>query len=160
MGNLWKFSKDPISRRDHHRWFWGIQISYLRYVNYLQPGLHREKYRTLAVKNFQIWSLTLDPIQSSTIWTYEPLPTYGHLLVESHHSNVRKTLLWLFATLLCWFRTTKYLLGKCYFFIALIKQAPIIHRILYSFCEICNITKRKSIRKACIEFYLSLRRSI
>ena len=56
---------------------------------------------TWAVKNFQIWSLTLDPIQSSTIWTYEPLPTYGHLLVESHHSNVRKTLLWLFATL-CW----------------------------------------------------------
>ena len=114
VGNLWKFSKDPISRRDHHHWFWGIQISYLRYVNYLQPGLHREKYRTLAVKNFQIWSLTLDPIQSSTIWTYEPLPTYGHLLVESHHSNVRKTLLWLFVTLLCWLRTTKCLLEKCY----------------------------------------------
>ena len=114
MGNLWKFSKDPISRRDHHHWFWGIQISYLRYVNYLQPGLHREKYRTLAVKNFQIWSLTLDPIQSSTIWTYEPLPTYRYLLVESHHSNVRKIMLWLFATLLCWFWTTKYLLGKCY----------------------------------------------
>ena len=72
--------------------------------------------RTWAVKHFQIWSLTLDPIQSNMIWTYEPLPTYGHLLVESHHSNVRKTLLWLFATLLCWFRTTKYLLGKCYFF--------------------------------------------
>ena len=95
-------------------WFWGIRISYLRYVNYLQSGLHQDKYRTLAVKNFQIWSLTLDPIQSSTIWTYEPLPTYGHLLVESHHSNVRKTLLWLFATLLCWFRTTKYLVRKCY----------------------------------------------
>ena len=116
--------------------------------------------RNWAVKHFQIWSLTLDPIQSSMIWIYVPLPTYGHFLAESHHSNVRKTLLWLFATLLCWFRTTKYLLGKCYFFIALIKQAPIIHRILYSFCEICNITKRKSIRKTCIEFYLFLRRSI
>ena len=69
MGNLWKLSKDPISRRGHHRWFWGIRISYLRYVNYLQPGLHPEKYRNLAVKNFQVWSLTLDPIQSSTIWT-------------------------------------------------------------------------------------------
>ena len=121
---------------------------------------HQDKYRTLAVKNFQIWSLTLDPIQSSTVWTYKPLLTYGHFFVETHHSNVRKTLLWLFATLLCWFRTTKYLLGKCYFFIALIKQAPIVHRILYSFCEICNITKRKSIRNACIEFYLSLGRSI
>ena len=116
---------------------------------------------TWAVKHFQIWSLTLDPIQSSTIWTYEPLPTYSHLLVESHHSNVRKILLWLFATLLCWFRTTKYLLGKCcLLFIALIKEAPIAHRIFYSFCEICNITKRKSIRKTCTEFYLSLRRSI
>ena len=53
----------------------------------------------------------------------------------------------------CWESAT-------YFFIALIKQALIIHRILYSFCEICNITKRKSIRMACIEFYLSLRSSI
>ena len=33
---------------------------------------------------------------------YEPLTTYGHLIAESHHSNVRKTLSWLFATLLCW----------------------------------------------------------
>ena len=49
----------------------------------------------------------------------------------------------------CWESAT-------YFFIALIKQALIVHRILYSFCEICNITKRKT----CIEFYLSLRRSI
>ena len=114
MDNLWKFSKDPISRRVHHRWFWGIRISYLRYVNYLQPGLHRNKYRNLAVKNFQIWSLTLDPIQSSAIWTYKLLHTYGHLLVQSHHSNVRKTLLWLFTTLLCWFPTNKYLLGQCY----------------------------------------------
>ena len=84
--------------------------------NYLQSGFHQDKYRTLAVKNFQIWGLTLDPIQSSTIWINEPLPTYGHLLVESHHSKVRKTLLLLFATLLCWFQTTKYLLAKCYFF--------------------------------------------
>ena len=51
----------------------------------------------------------------------------------------------------CWESAT-------YFFIALIKPVPIVHRILYSFCEICNITKR--VRKACIEFYLSLRRSI
>ena len=47
-----------------------------------------------------------------------------------------------------------------YFTIALIKQALIVRRILYSFCEICNITKCKSTRKTCIEFYLSLRRSI
>ena len=32
----------------------------------------------------------------------------------SHYSNVKKTLLWLFAALLCWFQTTKYLLVKCY----------------------------------------------
>ena len=114
MGNLWKFSKDLISREVHHGWLWRIWISYLRYVNYLQPGLHRDKYRNLAVENLQICRLILDLIQSSTIWTYEPLPTYGNLLVEYHHNNVRKSLLWLFATLLCWFRTTKYLLGKCY----------------------------------------------
>ena len=160
MGNLWKFSKDPISRRGHHCWFWGIRISYLRYVNYLQSGLHQDKYRTLAVKNFQIWSLTLEPIQSSAIWTYEPLPTYGHLLVESQHSNVRKTLLRLFTTLLCWFRTTKYLLRKCYFFYRSHQAGTYNHRILYSFCEICNITKRKSIRNTCFEFYLFLCRSI
>ena len=53
----------------------------------------------------------------------------------------------------CWESAT-------YFFIALIKQTLIVHWILYSFCEICNITKCKSIRKTCIEFYLSLRRSI
>ena len=114
MWVTYKFSKDLISRRVHHRWFWGIRISYLRHVNYLQLGLHRDKYRNLAVKNFQIWSLTLDPFQSSTIWTYKPLHTYGHLLVQSHQSNVRKTLLWLFMTLLCWLWTSKYLLGKCY----------------------------------------------
>ena len=44
--------------------------------------------------------------------------------------------------------------------IALIKQALRVHKILYSFCEICNITKRKGIRKTCIEFYLYLRGSI
>ena len=51
-----------------------------------------------------ISDLELDPWPNSKqyVWTYEPLPTYGHLLPESHHSNVRKTLLWLFATLLCW----------------------------------------------------------
>ena len=58
-------------------------------VNYLQPELHRDKNRTLAVKSFLFWSLTLDPIQSIKIWTYKPLPTYDHLLVENHHSNVR-----------------------------------------------------------------------
>ena len=31
----------------------------------------------------------------------------------------------------------------------------IFHRILYSFCRICNITMCKSIRKTCSEFYLS-----
>ena len=117
----------------------------------------------LAVKNFQIWNLTLDAIQSSKqhdmdIWTTTHLRSFT---IWKRHSNVRKTLSWLFATLLCWFRTTKYLLGKCYLhFIALIKPALIVHRILYSFCKICNITKGKSIRKTCIEFYLSLRRSI
>ena len=161
MGNLWKFSKNPISRRGHHRWFWGIQISYLRYVNYLQPGLHRDIYWTLAVKKFQIWGLTLDPVQSSTIRTYAPLHTSGHLLVESHHINVIKTLLWLLQcccvdfeeTNTCWESAT-------YFFIAHIKQALLFHRILYSFCEIWNINKGKSIRRTCIEFYLSLRTSI
>ena len=34
----------------------------------------------------------------------------------------------------CWESAT-------YFFIALIKIAVIIHRILYTFCKICNITK-------------------
>ena len=58
-------------------------------MNYLQPGLHRDKYRNLAAENFQIWRLILNLIQSSTIWTYEPLPTYGNLLVECHHSNVK-----------------------------------------------------------------------
>ena len=41
------------------------------------------------------------------------------------------------------------------FFIALIKQALIAHRILYGFYKICNIAKRKSIRKTFSEFYLS-----
>ena len=53
----------------------------------------------------------------------------------------------------CWKTAT-------YFFVVLIKQATIVHRILYSFCKICIITKSKSIRKTCIEFCLSLRRSI
>ena len=48
--------------------------------------------------------------------------------------------------------------SAAYFTIALIKQALIVHRILYSFCEICKITKWKSTRKGCIEFYLSIRR--
>ena len=39
-----------------------------------------------------------------------------------------------------------------YFFIPLIKQALVVQRILCSFYEICNITKRKSIRKTCMEF--------
>ena len=52
-----------------------------------------------------------------------------HLLVQSHHSNVRETLLWLFMTLLYWFRTNKHLLRKCYLpFIALIKQALIVQK--------------------------------
>ena len=78
MWVTYHFSKNPISRRVHDCWFWGIWISNLRYVNYLQHGLHRDNYRNLAAKSFQIWSLTLDPIQSSAIWTYEPLHTYGH----------------------------------------------------------------------------------
>ena len=114
MWVTYKFWKDPISRRVHHRWFWGIRISYLRYVNYLQPGYHRNKYQSLAVKNVQKWSLNFDLIQSSRVWTYQLLHAYGHLLVQSHHSNVRKTFLWLFTTLLHWFPTNKYLLGKWY----------------------------------------------
>ena len=46
----------------------------------------------------------------------------------------------------CWESAT-------YFFIALIKQALIVHRILYSFCKIYNLIKCKSISKTCIEFY-------
>ena len=46
----------------------------------------------------------------------------------------------------CWESAT-------YFFIALIKQVLIVHRILYSFCKICNLIKCKSISKTCIEFY-------
>ena len=116
----------------------------LRYSNLLSEI--RELFATWAPSKYM----------NRTIWTYEPLHTYCHLLVESHHSNIRKTLLWLFTTLLCWFRTNKYLLGKCYlFFIALIKQAHIVHRILYSFCETCNITKRKRIRKYWVLFIVT-----
>ena len=52
-----KFSKDPISRRIHHRWFWGIRISYLRYVNYLQPSRHIPKF---SIEKFssEAWLLT------------------------------------------------------------------------------------------------------
>ena len=39
-------------------------------------------------------------------------------------------------------------------------QAGTYSPYLYSFWEICNIAKRKRIRKTCIKFYLSLRRSI
>ena len=60
VGNLWKLSKDLISREGHHRWFWGIRISYLRYVNYLQPWLHRDKYGLELWKIFRsgAWLLT------------------------------------------------------------------------------------------------------
>ena len=145
----------------------GPPLLVLRYLNLLSEirelfatWTPSRQIRDFSSEKFSDRELDSWPDSKQYDMDIEPLPTYGHLLVESNHSNVRKTLLWLFATLLCWFRTTKYLLGKCYFFIALIKQAPIIHRILYSFCEICNITKRKSIRKTCIEFYLSLRKSI
>ena len=160
MGNLWKFSKDPISRRDHHHWFWGIQISYLRYVNYLQPGLHRDKYGIEQWNIFRsgAWLLT----RFKAVWygyTYHYPPTAIFLLkvitVTSEkpcYDYLRRCCVDFKQPNTCWESAT--------FFIDLIKQALIVHRILYSFCEICNITKRKSIRKTCIEFYLSLRRSI
>ena len=117
--------------------------------------------RTWAVKQFQIWNLTLDPIQSSMYGhTNHYLPTAIYFLkvitVTSEkpcYDYLRRCCVDFEQPNTCWESAT-------YFFIALIKQAPIVHRILYSFCEICNITKRKSIRKTCIEFYLSLRRSI
>ena len=47
----------------------------------------------LSSEKYSDLELAFDPIQSRAIWTHEPLPTYGHLLVESHYSNVKKTLL-------------------------------------------------------------------
>ena len=57
-------------------------------------GKINEEYRNLVLKNFQMWNLTLDPIQSSTILSYELLHSYGHLPIQSNQNNVRKTLLW------------------------------------------------------------------
>ena len=70
------FRHFPCSGSYFHRWFWGIQISYLRYVNYLQSGLHWDKYRNSAERIFQMWSLTLDLIQRSTIRTYKSQHSY------------------------------------------------------------------------------------
>ena len=105
-------------------------------MNYLQSGLHQDKYRTLAVKNLQIWSLTLDPIQSSAIWTYELLPTYAHLLVKGItvtsekpcYNYLRRCFTDFEQPNTCWESAT-------YFFIVLIKQAPIVHRIIYSYLK-------------------------
>ena len=36
----------------------------------------------LSSEKYSDLELVFDPIQSRAIWTHEPLPTYGHLLVE------------------------------------------------------------------------------
>ena len=136
MGNLWKFSKDPISRRGHHRWFRKIRIPYLKYVNYLQPGLYRDKYRNLAVKNFQIWSLTLDSIQSSTnghtnqytptaIWKLNLLKVITVTSEKPYYNYLRHCCIDFEQINTCWENAT-------YFFITPIKQALVVHWILYS----------------------------
>ena len=99
-------------------------------------GLYRDKYRNLAVKNFQIWSLTLDSIQSSTnghtnqytptaIWKLNLLKVITVTSEKPYYNYLRHCCVDFEQINTCWENAT-------YFFITPIKQALVVHWILYS----------------------------
>ena len=114
-------SSDPLSWRVDHCWFWGIRISILRYGNYLQPGLHRDKYRTLAVKNFRSEAWLLTRFRAVRYWhTNQYTPTAIYLLKvitatsEKPSYDILRCCVDFKQTNTCWENAT-------YFFIAFIK---------------------------------------
>ena len=87
------------------------------------PEFSSEKFSNLKLDSW--------PDSKQYEWTYEPIHTYGHLkveLVESHHSNynyLRHCCVDFEQINTCWENAT-------YFLITPIKQALVVHWILYS----------------------------